>query len=58
MQSVTGHEFWWSPSFCSVIQLQKSPFFSKISNPCLRNHFSFYREKSGHAQIVLRCHKS
>jgi len=58
MKLVTGYEFWWSPTFCSVIQLQKSPFLRKILNPCLRNQFGFYRKKSGHAQIVLRCPKS
>jgi len=30
MKLVTGYEFWWSPTFYSVIQLQKSSFFSKI----------------------------
>lgn len=58
MKLITGYEFWWSPTFCSVIQLQKYDFLSKNSNPCLRKQLGFYNENFGFAKIVARCRKS
>ena len=46
---------WWTPTFCSVIQLQKSVFISKISNLSFRNRFPFYKKFPRNAKIVLRC---
>jgi len=58
MKLMTGYEFWWTPTFCSVIQLQKSVFISKISNPSFRNRFPFYRKFPRNARIVLRSCRS
>jgi len=47
------HEFgsptmssWWSPTLVSDVQLQKSMFFSKNSNPRFRKQSGFYKENS------------
>ena len=58
MKLITGYEFWWTSTFCSVIQLQKSVFISKISNPAFRNWFPFYRKFPRNAKIVLRSWRS
>jgi len=58
MKLVTGYEFLMVSHLLLSDPTSKVSFFSKISNPCLRNQFGFYRKKSGHTQIVLRCPKS
>jgi len=58
MKLITGYEFWWTPSFCSVIHLKKFVFLSKFSNPPFRNRLPFYRKFPRNAKIVLRCCRS
>jgi hypothetical protein len=52
---MTGYELWWYSTVCSVIQLQKYDFLSKISNSRSRKQLGFYNFSSGLAQIGARC---
>jgi hypothetical protein len=58
MKMMTGYEFWWYSTVCSVIQLQKYDFFSKIANPSSRKQLGFYNKKSGFVKIEARSAKS